>query len=168
MVLLACKRCPFGINPTNVIKHMSDIIVGVEDSPLIKVPHDAPTIKTNRYISKAICHHAALMANDIDAKAISTLTNSGYTAFQLSSNRPKAGIFIFTSNKPLLKTINLIWGVRGFYYNKEISTDATIADLEKTLKEKGHIKSGDVYINTTSMPIDARGKTNMIKMSVVE
>jgi pyruvate kinase len=61
----------------------------VENSPLIQVPQNTPQIKTKRFITKTICRHAAVMANAIEAKAISTMTNSGYTAFQLSAWDPQ-------------------------------------------------------------------------------
>ncbi|MDC9721405.1 MAG: pyruvate kinase [Urechidicola sp.] len=157
-----------GIDPANVIKHMSDIIVSVEDSPSIKVPHVAPHIKTDRYISKAICHHAALLANDIDAKAISTLTNSGYTAFQISAWRPKfAHVIAFTSNKRILNMLSLLWGVKAFYYNNLVDTDTTIKEINKIACEKGFLEKDDYVINLTSMPVKEKGKVNTLRVTQV-
>src|SRR5690606_23573649 len=73
-----------------VIKTMAKILKSVENSDLIRVPQNPPQVQTNRYITKSICYHAALMANEIEAKAICTLTNSGYPAFQISAWRPSA------------------------------------------------------------------------------
>jgi pyruvate kinase len=53
------------------------------------------------------------MAAAIDIKAIVTMTHSGYTAFKISSMRPKAHIFAFTSNRRILNMLNLVWGVRA-------------------------------------------------------
>jgi len=94
---------------------MTQIIEAVEDSPLIQVPKNTPQVKTNRFITKTICYHAASMANDINAKAISTLTNSGYTAFQISAWRPNSHILVFSSNKRILTQLNLLWGVKSFF-----------------------------------------------------
>ena len=88
-----------GNYPIQVIEKMTQIIEAVEDSPLIQVPQNTPQIRTKRFITKSICHHAALMANVIKAKAICTLTNSGYTAFQISAWRPQSHILVFTSNR---------------------------------------------------------------------
>ena len=155
-----------GIDPANVIQHMSEIIVSVEDSPSIKVPHIAPSIKTDRYISKPICYHAALLANDIDAKAISTLTNSGYTAFQISAWRPKhAHIVAFTSNKRILNMLSLLWGVKGFYYNNLVDTDTTIKEINRIACEKGFLEKGDYVINLTSMPVKEKGKVNTLRVT---
>ena len=167
--LMLSAETATGEYPIEVVKSMVKTIVCVEKEADIYFNHDvSPNRDSPFFYNDTLVLSACRMAKATQAKALIGMTQSGYTAFQLSSNRPKASIFIFTSNRPLLKTINLIWGVRGFYYNKEVSTDATIADLEKILREEGHIQLGDVYINTASMPIDARGKTNMIKMSIVE
>src|SRR5690606_34299546 len=115
--------------PVQVIRQMANIVKSVEDSPLIKVPQSPPHIRTKRYVTKAICYHAANMANEINAKAISTLTNSGYTAFQIFAWRPSAHILVFTSNKRILTPLNLLWGVKAFYYDKFVSTDETIEDV---------------------------------------
>lgn len=118
-----------GAYPIQVIERMASIIESVEHSSLIKVPQEPPHIRTKRYITKSICYHASLMANEIDAKVISTLTNSGYTAFQISAWRPKAHILVFTSNKRILTQLNLLWGVKAFYYDRYVSTDETIEDV---------------------------------------
>jgi pyruvate kinase len=91
------------------------------------------------------------------------MTTSGYTAFEISSYRPKAGTYIFTSNRQLLNALSLVWGVRAFYYDKLESTDQTIADVNDILKAEGLLNAGDVVINTAAVPIVKQGKTNMLK-----
>ena len=103
-----------GKYPVKVVDAMSSILKTVEDSPLIKVPQSPPSVRSKRYITKSICYHAANMANEIDATAICTLTNSGYTAFQISAWRPNANILVFTSNKLILTQLNLLWESRHF------------------------------------------------------
>lgn len=154
-----------GVNPLNVIQHMTKIIESVEDSPLITVPLKPPHVKTVRYISKHVCHHAALMANDIDAKAISTLTNSGYTAFQVSAWRPKAHVLAFTSNKRILTMLNLLWGVKAFYYSNLANTDTTIEEINQIGVEKGFLDKGDYVINLTSMPVKEKGMVNTLRLT---
>jgi pyruvate kinase len=154
--------------PVKVIKKMAEIIKSVENSPLIKVPQNPPHIKTNRFITKAICHHAAQMANDTDAKAISTLTNSGYTAFQISAWRPKSYVLAYTSERRILGKLNLLWGVKAFYYDKNLSTDDTVVDINRISKEKGFVKQGDLMINLTSMPVEAKGMVNTLRVSEID
>jgi pyruvate kinase len=157
-----------GKHPLRVIQKMREIIVSVENSELIKVPHEAPHIRTNRFITKSVCHHAALMANNIDAKAISTLTNSGYTAFQISAWRPQSKILAFSSEKRILAKLNLLWGVKAFYYDKNLSTDDTVVDINKISKEKGFVEEGDLMINLTSMPVGEKVMVNTLRVSEIE
>jgi pyruvate kinase len=154
--------------PVKVIQKMTEIIKSVENSPLIKVPQNPPHIKTNRFITKAICHHAAQMANDTDATAISTLTNSGYTAFQISAWRPKSHVLAYTSERRILGKLNLLWGVKAFYYDKNLSTDDTVVDINMISKEKGFVQSGDLMINLTSMPVEAKGMVNTLRVSEID
>jgi pyruvate kinase len=156
-----------GKYPVQVIKQMSNILKSVEGSPLIQVPQVHPHIRTNRYITKTICFHAANMANEIDAKAISTLTNSGYTAFQISAWRPSAHILVFTSNKRILTQLNLLWGVRAFYYDKYVSTDETIEDVNNIACKMGYLEVGDMLISLAAMPIQSKGMVNTLRVTEI-
>ncbi|GGA66871.1 pyruvate kinase [Flavobacterium palustre] len=157
-----------GNYPVQVIQKMTQICEAVENSDLIQVPQNTPQIKTNRFITKTICRQAAEMSNTIQAKAISTMTNSGYTAFQLSAWRPKTSeILVFTSNKRILTQLSLLWGVRTYFYDKEESTDTTVTDINKIAKEKGHVAAGDYIINLASMPISEKGMVNTMRVSEI-
>ncbi|RAJ13935.1 pyruvate kinase [Arenibacter echinorum] len=157
-----------GNYPVQVIQKMTSILESVENSELIKVPHEPPQVRTNRYITKSICYHAANMANEIKAKAISTLTNSGYTAFQISAWRPKAHILVFTSNKRILTQLNLLWGVKAFYYDRYVSTDETIEDVNRMACQKGFLEVGDMLISLAAMPIKDKGMVNTLRVSQIE
>ena len=157
-----------GNYPVQVIQKMTQIIEAVEDSPLIQVPQNTPQIKTKRFITKTICHHAATMANVIKAKAICTLTNSGYTAFQISAWRPNAHILVFTNNKRILTQLNLLWGVKSFMYTKDVSTDDTVTDINEIVKQKGFVQKGDFLINLAAMPIKDKGMVNTLRVSEIE
>jgi pyruvate kinase len=157
-----------GNYPVQVIEKMTQIIEAVEDSPLITVPQNPPHVRTKRFITKSICYHAAIMANDIKAKAISTLTNSGYTAFQISAWRPQAHILVYTSNKRILTQLNLLWGVTAHYYDKFVSTDDTVEDINQIAKDKGYVKKGDMLINLAAMPVADKGMVNTLRISEIE
>ncbi|MFT5754809.1 MAG: pyruvate kinase [Flavobacterium sp.] len=157
-----------GSYPVQVIQTMTNIIEAVEDSPLIQVPLNAPHVRTKRFITKSICYHAAVIANDINAKVISTLTNSGYTAFQISAWRPKSQILVFTSNERILTQLNLLWGVKAFFYDKFLSTDDTVEDINKIALEKGYVKKGDMLVNLAAMPIANKGMVNTLRVSEIE
>ncbi len=157
-----------GNYPVEVIETMTKIIKSVEDSPLIKVPLSPPHVRTKRFITKSICYHAAIMADAINAKAVTTLTNSGYTAFQISAWRPKSHILVFTSNKRILTQLNLLWGVRAFFYDKLVSTDDTIDDINKICLEKKYVNKGDMLINLAAMPVVDKGMVNTLRVSEID
>ncbi|RRJ90020.1 pyruvate kinase [Flavobacterium macacae] len=157
-----------GNYPIQVIEKMTQIIEAVEDSPLIQVPQNTPQIRTKRFITKSICHHAALMANVIKAKAICTLTNSGYTAFQISAWRPQSHILVFTSNRRILTQLSLLWGVNSYFYDKFVSTDDTVTDVNEIAREKGYVEKGDFLINLAAMPVVDKGMVNTLRVSEIE
>lgn len=156
-----------GEHPIKVIEQMSNIIKSVEDAPIIKVPQELQYNRTKRFITKAICHQAALMSNDLDAKVITSFTNSGYTAFQISAWRPDADIIVFTSNKRIVNRLSLLWGVRAFYNDKMLEIDETINEINMFLKERKYVAPGDFVISLTAMPNVAMGMTNTIRVSEV-
>ena len=156
-----------GKYPVDVINNMSDILTAVENSELIEVPHTPPNIRTKRFITKSICYHAAHLANDIEAKAICTLTNSGYTAYQISAWRPQAHVLVYTSNRRILNQLNLLWGVKAFYYNNLNSTDKTVEEINQIALDKGYVKKEDMLVNLTAMPIETKGMVNTLRVSVI-
>ena len=156
-----------GNNPVEVVTQISKIINSVEYSDQIVVPEDPPTEKTVRYITKFICFHAAKTANEINAAAITTITHSGYTGFQISSWRPHSNILVFSSNKRILNRLSLLWGVNAFYYNKEASTDKTIEHINEIVNSKGFAKEGDMVINLAAMPVKEKGMVNTLRISTI-
>lgn len=155
--------------PVDVIKAMSKIIKEIESFEGIYHHETLPDEVTNeRFITDSVCYNAVRLAQRVEAKVIITMTHSGYTAFKISSQRPKARVIVFTSNKEALQTLSLVWGVTAFYYDKMYSTDHTISDVKYLLKKDGIVEQGDYIINTASMPIEENGMTNMLKLNKVD
>lgn len=156
-----------GKYPVEVIKTMTSILSSVENSELIKVPHSAPQNRNERFITKSVCYHAATLANDIKAKAICTLTNSGYTAYQISAWRPRAHVLVFSTNKNILNQLSLLWGVKAFYYNSYTSTDNTVEEINQIAKEMKWVEKDDMLVNLMAMPIKEKGMVNTLRVSTV-
>ncbi len=155
-----------GAFPNEVIQKMREIIISVEHSPLIHVPREAPVFSsTERYLSDAVCYQAVSMADQIRAKAIVTLTYSGYTAFQISALRPNSHIQVFSPNKKVLAMLNLFWGVKARYYDSDASTTKTIAQVNKIVVDKGVLESGDYVINLNSTPVKKKGMVNNLRIT---
>lgn len=157
-----------GKYPVNAVKAMSSIISYLEENAsiynnLYKIPETDETFLSNNLILMA-----SRLSRNVSAKAIIGITSSGFTGFRLASHRPSASIFIFTRNQKLLTQMSLVWGVRSYLYSSQVSTDATFDDIENTLKKDGHVNSGDIIINTASMPLKEKGRTNMLKIHLVK
>lgn len=154
--------------PVEVIRTMSNIIKKMETHDGIYNKEELPEKNQSRFITDSICFNACRLSRRVESKAILTMSFSGYTAYKIASQRPQCDIFVFTSNQQILTQINLIWGVQGFYYDKTVSTDHTIADIKYLLKKQGVLNIGDLVINIASMPIEEHGNSNMLKLSYVE
>jgi pyruvate kinase len=154
--------------PIEVIRTMSNIVLEMEKFEGIYNKEELPDKNRERFISDSICFNACRLSQRVEADAIITMSFSGYTAYKIASQRPKAPIYVFTSNKQILTQLNLIWGVKAFYYDKQISTDHTIADIKFLLKTMGLLVIGDLVINIASIPLEELGSSNMLKLSYVD
>lgn len=154
--------------PLKTIQVVEKIINEIETSLIPYYKGKKPEKTSSTFISDEICFTAVRMSEHLKAKSIVGMTHSGYTAKKISSFRPNCDIFILTSNRPVLKTLNLVWGVRGFYYDHEESTDKTISDALSFLKTKKYVKKGDIVISCSSMPLALKQRTNTIKVSEIE
>lgn len=157
-----------GKYPLQTVETMARTIASVEQSANVYDKVGVPVRDSDTFMNDNILYGACKLSDRVGAKAIIGNTVSGYTAFKLSSSRPKAKIFIFTPNKDLLTKLSLIWGVEGFHYNAVVSTDETFKDQENTLKKHGSLDSGDIFITTASMPIHEKGRTNMLKLNIAD
>jgi pyruvate kinase len=159
-----------GEYPVQVVETMVKIILEVEKTVYDYNRDDilSPQPHSPSFLSDAICYSACKLANDTNARALIGMTQSGYTAFMLSSYRPKAPLYIFSKEKTLLAQLSLSWGVRAFYYAEEESLDDIIFDQINILKERGFLNSGDVVVNTGSTPVEQHLPTNTVKVSTAE
>ena len=166
--LMLSGETSVGSFPVKVIETMSKIIEQVEtNSDIYNTMSYVSDTDNADFIPDAVCHSAVTLAEDLNAKAIIGITRSGYTGFRVSSFRPKSKIYIFSDNKPLLYTMSLIWGVKGFYYEGFEGTDQTIKDVIRILKDNKLVKKNDLVINTASMPFNEKSKTNTVKVTLV-
>ena len=156
-----------GKYPCEVVKKIGEIISSVEGSQPVKNKFIIPKLKTDRILTKTICRHAALIANELKASAVCTLTNSGYTGWQISSWRPNCLVLVFTSNKRILSQLNLLWGVKCVYYNKLQSTDKTVEDVNALALQNRYVKKGNTVVNLAAMPIKEMGQVNTLRITQV-
>ena len=156
-----------GDYPREVVKTMVSIIRSVEENSqnLYNKWHE-PDPQDSLFNNDSLVRAAARLSDRVHARALVGMTQSGYTAYRLSSHRPKALIYVFTDNVELLPQLNLLWGVRGFMYDGHDEPDKAFEVIENRLQSMGFLHQGDVYISTASTPFHNEGKTNMLKISV--
>ena len=159
-----------GNHPTLVVETMRKIIRQVETTEYRYNREDdlQPLSHSPSFLSDAVCYNACKISRDLNAHALIGMTQSGYTAFMLSSYRPLSPIFIFTKEKSLVNQLSLSWGVRAFFYEEEENLDAIIADQISILKERGFIQKGDVVVNTGSTPVHQHLPTNILKVTKID
>lgn len=160
-----------GKYPVDVVKNMSKIVKNIESTHFYQ-NKNAPIEKEfncidDRFITNRICLAAVRIAKTTDVEAIITLTHSGYTAFQISAHRPNSHIIVFSSNKRVITMLNLLWGVRAYYYDSDKSTDETIIQVNKMTKELGYVEEEDFVINLNATPADEFGKTNTLRLTTI-
>ncbi|GAB2530785.1 pyruvate kinase [Rufibacter soli] len=165
--LMLSAETAAGAYPIETIRSMNRTIQSVESQAEVFHRNFVYNPEADTFFNDTVVASAVGLARDTNARALIGLTKSGYTAFQLAKHRPKSHIFIFTDNRALLNTLNLVWGIRGFYYDRFVSTDDTISDLKEILLREGHLERGDVFINIGSMPVMEKKRANMIKLSIV-
>ncbi len=166
--LMLSAETAAGKYPIEVIRSMVRTISSVEKQGNIFFRYQEVDPQSPNYFSESLILTACKLAKDVKAKAIVGMTQLGYAAYKAASHRPNANIFAFTSNPSIINTMNLVWATRAYHYDKASSTDETISDVEHILKRDGHVKSGDIFIILASMPIQERGRSNMIKVHVVK
>ena len=159
-----------GNHPALVVKTMCKIIAEVEKNAYDYDRDDilSPQSHSPSFLSDALCYSACKLAQDVQAEALIGMTQSGYTAFMLSSYRPKSLLYIFSKERSLINQLSLSWGVRAFFYAEEESLDNIIFDQINILKERGFIKPGDLVVNTSSVPVEQHVPTNLLKITRVE
>jgi pyruvate kinase len=154
--------------PEIVIETMAKIVTHVEATSYPYYSEKEDSYTESSLVPDAICGSSIFLAQKTNASAIAVMTASGYTAFEISSYRPNANIYVFTGNRNLLKQLSLVWAVRTFIYSKYESTDGSVQDVNGLLKEYHLVEPGQIVINTASTPLHEKGKTNTIKVSEVK
>lgn len=159
-----------GKYPVDVVKNMTKIIKNIESTQLYEKKNDIIekiTCVDDRFITDMICLNAVKISETTGAEAIITLTYSGYTAFQIAAHRPHARIIVYTSNPRVLTMLNLLWGVKAFYYDMNKSTDETIIQVNTLTQHYGYVEEGDFVVNLNAMPAYEGGKTNTLRLTTI-
>jgi pyruvate kinase len=122
----------------------------------------------DKQIIESLAHTCVLLSEKAESSIISTITHSGNTARRIAKYRPKVPIFAFTESQKVRRQLNLVWGVRSIRLRELFDTDKSVKIMEDYLKDNGQVKTGDRVVIATGMPTSQRGRTNMVKISIIE
>jgi pyruvate kinase len=169
----------YPVKAVETMAHIHEVVEQQQNEIEIVQGNEAAIYFKNHSLSASTSENVALqdrliagacrLARDSKAKAILCITNSGYTAFRLSAHRPKADLFVFTSNKELMSTMGLLWGARVFFYDPGTgNAEKTVAAMVDKLKQDNLLSKGDIFVTTLSVPANQDKKTNTVQLGVVE
>jgi len=170
-VVMLSAETAAGDYPLQAVESMTKIIKNVEaNAEFIYHKFHPIEAESENNITMSLLFSACRVAEHTQSTAIVSMSGSGFSAFEIAKHRPKSNLFVFTPDKLLVTKLSLVWGVKAFLYDEEevSSTDVTIENVNKILLEKGAISKGDTVVNTTSMPVWRGGRTNALKISVIE
>ncbi len=165
--LMLSGETSVGKYPVETINCMQRIISQTEANGKPAKAHPEAEESSETFNADMICLSASNLATDIKAKALVAFTDSGYTAHRLSSHRPRTNIFVFTHNKLLVRKLSLLWGVRVYYVNTYESIEEVSRESIVIMKDEKLIVKGDAIVMVGSLPINLRGRTNIIKLTHV-
>lgn len=167
--LMLSAESASGMFPVNAVLRMTQTIAAVEKhAKSVYNRYYEKDKDSSTRLNDLLVRAAVRMSESVSAKALVGMTKSGYTAYRLALHRPSAKVFVFTNKKHLLRQLNLLWGVTGFYYDETEGIDQTLDHIQKILVNEGYLKKGDVWLNIASMPSHWQGHTNMMKVNQIE
>lgn len=158
-----------GAYPNEAVNVMDRICRSIEERPQLynSLGYRKPEWKEKQVI-ESLAYSCITIAENVEAKVISTITHSGNTARRIAKFRPSVPIVAFTESRKVRRQLNLVWGVYSVRLDELFDTDLSVKMMENYLKDSGMVKKDDRVIVATGMPIAKRGRTNMIKVSTIE
>lgn len=159
-----------GLYPIEALQTMDKICRSVEGKAshiYNSLEYRKPEWKEKQVI-ESLAYSCVMLAENVDAKAISTITHSGSTARRIAKFRPNVPLVAFTESDYVRRQLSLVWGVKPVKINEIFDTDKSVKLMEEYLKKHGMVLNEDRVIIATGMPIAKRGRTNMIKVSTIE
>jgi len=154
-----------GKHPVEAVRTMARIAVRAEDDINYRkrfFDHDMAESSLN--ITDAISHATCLIAYNMSAKAIVTVTKSGTTAKMISRFRSGIPIIACTPDAATYRQLSLSWGVTPITIGEERVTDVLFDQAVNATRKAGYVQEGDLVVMTAGVPLAISGKTNLIKV----
>ncbi|KUK41029.1 MAG: Pyruvate kinase [Clostridia bacterium 62_21] len=156
-----------GRYPVEAVKTMARIARRTEE----ELPY-AEFIRQRKEFSRhtvtdAISYATCATATDLEAAAVLTSTETGYTARMVAKYRPRCPIIAVTPHARVLQRLTLVWGVEPLLVRRISNTDEMIETSIGAALAAGFIKGGDLVVITAGVPVGVHGTTNLLKVHTV-
>ncbi|AOR24656.1 pyruvate kinase [Clostridium taeniosporum] len=152
-----------GAYPVEAVRTMAKIAEETEKKLNHKVAYSQDKSSMSEVISRAACN----AANELEAAAIISSTQTGATAKRISKCRPDSTIIAVTPDEVVAKQLAFSWGVYAIVADKMCSTDEMMTKSVEIAKEHNYVKNSDTVVLAAGVPVDKTGTTNLLKVSVV-
>lgn len=157
-----------GLYPVEAVKTMAKIAERAEQDIDYRGRMQRSHDHTNPDITEAISYATCSTAIDLNAAAVITVTMSGFTAEMISKYKPKCPIIGCSVNPRVCRQMNLLYGVQPLLVQREESAEDLFEASVRNAKKAGYVKRGDTVVITAGVPLGTPGRTNMIRVVVVE
>jgi pyruvate kinase len=161
-----------GRYPLESVQIMDRIIKKVESEHggfpgEVRVQERTPGVVERRL--DALGRAACVLAEQMNAAAIITVTHSGETARVIARYRPRPKIIAITDRTKILRRLNLVWGVHGMVIDGLMDdSDKALQKIQEHLVQSGLVRRGEYVVVLAGQPFFARGSTNFIKVEKIE
>ncbi len=156
-----------GDYPVEAVQTMSNIAMKAESALKYENILSQRTKESSRSITNSISQSVSHTAYNLDAAAILTATESGYTAKIVSKYRPESPIVAVTSDEKVLRKLSLVWGVTPLLGKPAKTTDEMLDSTVRESLKAGLVSHGDLVVITAGVPVGETGTTNIMKVHVL-
>jgi len=157
-----------GKYPLEAVQIMDRIIKKVESEQVGQVQALERSLGVVESRLDALGRAACMLAEQMNAAAIVTVTHSGETARVIARYRPRPKIIAITDRTKILRRLNLVWGVHGMVIEELIDdSDKALQKIQERLVNSDLVRRGEYVVMLAGQPFFARGSTNFIKVEKI-
>jgi pyruvate kinase len=153
-----------GSYPVEAVETMSRIATAAENDVNNRKRFSKRYDEGETDVTTAISHSTCMVARDINARAIITVTMSGFTALQISKYKPLCPIVACSVSEPVACQMNLLFGVIPQNIPQEDTEEMLCEAAVMAAKNAGYAEKGDKVVLTAGLPLGEAGNTNMVRV----
>ncbi len=118
-------------------------------------------------VPDAVSRAATTTAEELDASAVITVSQTGRAANRICKYRPKCAIIAMTPNEDVARKLSISWGVYPIVAGEMKTVDEVLEKSVDRAQEQGYVKTGELVVVVTGVPVGYAGTTNLLKVHIV-